>query len=107
MTVDGSKRVYAAGIRAATSDGGEFQVFRMDPKQDTSSSIWTHDNRLGSETDWSEYAAPDIVSTSVGTVFAVAVKRSGQMHSFVRNHSTGDWRHYGQIGGSGWTGNGP
>lgn len=104
MAVNGQGRVYVVGIRGTTANGGELQVFRMDPDSTVANSSWIHDHQVGTDSDWSPYAAPDIASTSVGTVFIAAVKQNCTLHTFVRNHSSGTWSNYGQIGSNGWTG---
>jgi len=104
LAVNGDDTIYVAGVRNGNSDGGELQVFRMMPEATVADSVWVHDDQIGVASNWSQYSAPDIISTSVGTVFLVAMQVNGELHSFVRNHSTGIWSNYGQIGGSGWAG---
>jgi hypothetical protein len=104
LAVNGDDTVYVAGVQGANSNGGELQVFTMTPNATVADSVWMHDEQIGTGSDWSPYSAPDIISTSVGTVFLVAVQADGELYAFVRNHSNGAWSNYGQIGGSGWTG---
>lgn len=56
---------------------------------------------------WSPYSAPAVTVAAGGTVFVVKVKADATMHAYQRNSTTGVWGNYGQIGGSGWTGNLP
>lgn len=109
--VNQNDRVYVAGVRNPNSDGGELQVFMMQPGTTTATvgdSVWAADEELGkTETSWSEYSAPSIVVSddSALTVWVVAVNRDGNMYCWKRNGSTGAWSGFGQIGGSGWAGN--
>lgn len=108
--VNPNDRVYVVGVRSANADGGEVQVFMMQPGTTPAAvtdTVWASDQQLGNTTTWSEYSAPALATSSSSdlSVWAVAVNRDGNMYAWKRNGSTGAWSSFGQIGGDGWAGN--